>query len=276
MRSFHPYKVIEAIDDFNLTHIFGVPSHFQQLLKMSDYYSSLKKLKAAFTAAALLKTETAKEWKEKIGFYLDEGYGLIETSTGVSFRINRLPVKLGDIGTYPKELVEIEAVDEEFNFMEPNQRGEIVIRSDSVMLGYLNKEEETNKALIRNWFRTGDMGYKTEDEQIILTGRIKDVINIAGIKVAPFEIEAVLNEHPSVNESAVIGVEDDTYGEIVISFVKLYKDETIKQRELIRYLQLHLMNFQIPKEIFFIEEFPRNNMGKIDKQKLKYELNRAN
>ncbi|MDX1701045.1 MAG: class I adenylate-forming enzyme family protein [Melioribacteraceae bacterium] len=269
MRSFHPYKVVEAIDKYKLTHIFGVPSHFQQLLKFEEFFGSLRKLSAAFTAAALLKTETAKEWKERIGFYLDEGYGLIETSTGVSFRLNRLPLKLGDIGTYPEELVEIESVDENFNYLKPNERGEIVIKSESVMLGYLNKKEETENAIRNGWFRTGDMGYKTMDNTIILTGRIKEVINIAGIKVAPFEIEAVLNEHPVVNESAVIGIDDEMYGEIVIAFVKLHNNSNVRERELVKYLQKHLMNFQIPKEIVFIDQFPRNNMGKIDKKKLK-------
>ena len=272
MRSFHPIKVIEVIQKYGLTHIFGVPSHFQQLLKVDDYYPTLRKLKAAFTAAALLKTETAEEWKEKIGIYLDEGYGLIETSTGVSFRKNRLPEKLGDIGTYPSEFVDIQTVDDNFNFLPPNSRGEIVIKSHSVMLGYLNKAEETAKAIKDGWFRTGDMGYKTDDNRIVITGRIKDVINIAGIKVAPFEIEAVMNEHPQINESAVIGVEDEIYGEIVIAFVKPIKDSVLKKRELTKYLQKHLMNFQVPKEIFFIDSFPRNNMGKIDKKQLKNEF----
>ena len=272
MRSFHPYKVVEAIEKYGLTHIFGVPSHFQQLLKMKDFYRPLSRLKSAFTAAALLKTETAREWKEKIGFYLDEGYGLIETSTGVAFRVDRVPTRLGDIGTYPNDLVEIESVDDKFNFLGQNERGEIVVKSESVMLGYLNKAEETNLAIKNGWFRTGDMGYKTNDNQIILTGRIKDVINIAGIKVAPFEIEAVLNEHHVVNESAVIGVEDEMYGEIVKAFVKLNNDSTIKESELMKFLQKHLMNFQIPKEIIFVDSFPRNNMGKIDKKKLREDL----
>ena len=276
MRSFHPYKVIETIEKYGITHIFGVPSHFQQLLKKDEFIPTLKKLKASFSAAALLKIETAVKWKEKIGIYLDEGYGLIETSTGVAFRTNRLPNKLGDIGTYPKNFVNIEIVDDNFNFLKTGEKGEIVVQSKSVMLGYLNKKEETKKAIINGWFRTGDMGYKNQNDEIILTGRIKDVINIAGIKVAPFEIESKINIHPFVNESAVIGVDDEVYGEVVIAFVQLMSGKNLNERDLIKYLQNLLMNFQIPKRIIFKDNFPRNNMGKIDKKKLKIEFKSMN
>ena len=269
MRSFHPLRVVQIIETENISHVFGVPSHFQQLLRRQEFYPALKSLKAAFSAAALLKLETAREWQEKIGFYLDEGYGLIETCTGVAFRRAAMPIKLGHIGTYPNELVDIEIVDDDFNFLPTGKRGEIVIHGDSVMLGYLNKEEETAQAIKDGWFRTGDMGFKTDDGQLIMTGRIKDVINVAGIKVAPFEIEAELNEHPDVNESAVLGVDDDMYGEVVKAYVKLCPGAEEDERKLVIHLQKKLMNFQVPKSIVFINQFPRNNMGKIDKKALR-------
>ena len=269
MRSFHPLKVVETIEKEKITHIFGVPSHYQQLLRREEFFLPLKSLKAAFSAAALLKLETAREWKERIGYYLDEGYGLIETCTGVAFRRAAMPIKLGHIGTYPEDLVDIEIVDDAFNFLPSDERGEIVVHGDSVMNGYLNKPEETQQAIKNGWFRTGDMGFKTKDNEIIMTGRIKDVINVAGIKVAPFEIEAELNEHTDVNESAVVGVDDETYGEVVKAFVKLQPGAEQDERNLVVYLQKKLMNFQVPKSIVFVDDFPRNNMGKIDKKKLR-------
>ena len=113
------------------------------------------------------------------------------------------------------------------------------------------------------------MGYKTADGEIVLTGRIKDVINVAGIKVAPFEVEAVLNDHEDVSESAVVGVEDEVYGEVVKAFVKPVAGAERDERKLAVYLQKRLMNFQVPKSIVFVEEFPRNTMGKIDKKTLR-------
>jgi long-chain acyl-CoA synthetase len=95
------------------------------------------------------------------------------------------------------------------------------------------------------------------------------VINIAGIKVAPVEIEAALNEHPAVIESAVVGVPDETYGEVVQAFVQAPMDAGINERALVLYLQKKLMSFQVPKRITFVEALPRNNMGKIDKNALR-------
>jgi long-chain acyl-CoA synthetase len=269
MRSFQPVKVAAVVSNEGITHIFGVPSHYQQLLRREEFFEPMRKLKAAFSAAALLKLETAQSWKEKVGFELDEGYGLIETCTGVAFRRGRSPDRLGDIGTYPANLVEIEIMDESMRVLPAEERGEIVVRGESVMMGYLNKPEETAQALRGGWFHTGDMGYKTGNHQIIMVGRIKDVINVAGIKVAPFEVEAVLNEHPAVSESAVVGVEDEMYGEVVKAFVKPKNEARLDERELIVYLQKRMMNFQVPKAVVFVEEFPRNNMGKIDKKALR-------
>lgn len=269
MRSFQPLKVAEVVQRENITHIFGVPSHYQQLLRREEFLAPMRSLKAAFVAAALLKVETAQEWLDRVGFPMDEGYGLIETCTGVAFRRSRLPDCPGHIGPYPADLVEIAVVDENFRQRSVGARGEIVVRGENVMLGYLNKPEETARVLKNGWFRTGDMGYKTENNEIVLVGRIKDVINVAGIKVAPFEIEAALNAHPDVNESAVVGVDDEMYGEVVKAYVQLHPGCQREERELIRFLQKKLMNFQVPKSIVFVADFPRNNIGKIDKNALK-------
>jgi long-chain acyl-CoA synthetase len=204
-----------------------------------------------------------------VGFYLDEGYGLIETCTGVIFRRGTMPDRLGHIGTYPVDLVDIGIVDDAFTFLPPNERGEIVVRGKSVMLGYLNRPEETAAAIRNGWFRTGDMGYVTHDQQVVMVGRIKDVINIAGIKVAPFEVEAALNDHPDITESAVLGVEDDVYGEVVRAYVKTRTSAPLDEREVVRFLQKRLMNFQVPKSIVVVDDFPRNTMGKIDKKALR-------
>lgn len=269
MRSFQPLKVADVVQRESITHVFGVPSHYQQLLRREEFLRPMRGLKAAFVAAALLKVETAQEWLDRVGFPLDEGYGLIETCTGVAFRRSRLPDCPGHIGPYPADLVEIAVVDENFHHLPVEARGEIVVHGENVMLGYLNKPEETARVLQNGWFRTGDMGYINENNEVVLVGRIKDVINVAGIKVAPFEIEAALNAHPDVSESAVVGVEDEMYGEVVKAYVQLSPGCQPEERELIRFLQKKLMNFQVPKSIVFVEDFPRNNIGKIDKKALK-------
>jgi long-chain acyl-CoA synthetase len=266
MRSFHPAKMVSLIEREGITGIFGVPSHFQQLVRFPEYFGPLRDLKFAFTAAAVLKPETARKWHELSGYYLDEGYGLIETCTLVTFRKGSAPQSMGDIGYYPKELIDVAIVDENDRELEDGHRGEIAVRGDSVMLGYINRPEETAKALRNGWFHTGDMGFKTSDGRVIMAGRIKDIINIAGIKVSPFEVEDVLNRHPFIDESAVVGVEDGLYGESIHAFVKRKAGATLTEREISKFAQQHLMSFQVPRKILFVDSFARNTLGKIDKK----------
>lgn len=270
MRSFHPGKVAEAIDRYDITHIYGVPSHYQQLLRFPAYHAALKKLKMAFCAAAKLEYETMVQWKELTGFYLSEGYGLIETSTGVAFRIDQEPKQTGHLGFCPDpELIEVAIMDEEHNILVDGEEGEIVLRGKSVMKGYLNKPNENEAVFYENWFRTGDKGFISSDKALFMTGRIKDIINVAGIKISPYEVEAVLSQHDGVEQAVVTSTEDALYGEVVKAFIKRKDGFQVSERELVRYAAEQLMSFQVPKQVAFVDSYPLNNMGKIDRKALR-------
>ncbi len=269
-RSFHPGKVFDSIEKDNLTHIYGVPSHYQQLLRSKNMHPILKKLKMAFCAAAKLEPKTMAEWKEVTGFYLDEGYGLIETTTGIAWRMQYPLKQPSPIGICPDPtLIEIGIMDEENNLLPTGEEGEIVVRGKSVMKGYLKKPEENERVFVDGWFKTGDKGYISEEKELFMSGRIKDIINVAGIKISPYEVEAVLNEHDAVEQSIVISTENELYGEVVKAFVKTKLDATVTERELIRFSAQELMSIQVPKEITFLDTFPMNNMGKIDRKALR-------
>ncbi len=270
MRSFHPLKVEDSIRLNGITHIYGVPSHYQQLLKFKQSHDALQNLRMAFCAAAKLDKNTVQEWKEITGKQLHEGYGLIETTGGVIWRVHQDPLYTGHVGECPSsDLIEVGIVDEDDNFVNSKVEGEIVIRGKSVTQGYLDMPDE-NKRIFRNgWFHTGDKGFLTEDRQLIMTGRIKDIINIAGIKISPFEVESVLNSHPAVQTSVVVSAEDNVFGEIVKAFVMLKESFCLTERELTKYCTLHLINFQVPKQIVFVTDFPKNTMGKIDRKQLR-------
>lgn len=268
-RSFHPINVIDSIQQNGGTHIYGVPSHYQQLLKMPNCKEATKSLKMAFCAAAKLDKEVMTEWETTTGIRLEEGYGLIETTGGIVWRVGSLAQKTGHMGQVPKkELIEIGILDGNNTPLLPNQLGEIAVRGASVMKGYLDNPEENQRVFANGWFKTGDEGYLSEDGNLFMTGRIKDIINIAGIKISPYEVESVLNEHPDVVQSIVVSTENDLYGEVVKAFVKTSNTET-SERDLIRYASEHLINYQVPKVIEFIEEYPLNSMGKIDRKKLR-------
>ncbi|HEY9061761.1 MAG TPA: class I adenylate-forming enzyme family protein [Pseudobacteroides sp.] len=269
LRSFQPIKISKAILEENITHILGVPTHYQQLLRYESIHDSLRRLKAAFVAAAPLNFETAAEWYKITGIYLDEGYGMSETSTLISTRMNMLPEPAGNVGFPPKGILEINAVDEEGRVLEDGIIGELRVRGKGIMLGYLNKPEETAKRIRDGWVYTGDHGYRRSDGSFVICGRKDDVINVAGLKLSPLEVEAAINSHEDVVDSAAIGIEDSIYGEIVKAYVVLKDNAKATERDLIKYVSGKIANFKVPKYIAIIDEFPRNNLGKIDKKVLK-------
>src|SRR5690554_4958789 len=155
LRSFHPIKVAQTIAEENITHMFGVPTHYQQLLRYETLHPDLQKLKAAFCAAAPLNDATTRAWLKVTGIYLDEGYGMTETSTLITTRINRLPEPAGDVGGTAKGVLQVEVVDEDHKPVKPGIIGQIRVKGPGIMLGYLNKPKETAERLQDGWVYTG-------------------------------------------------------------------------------------------------------------------------
>jgi long-chain acyl-CoA synthetase len=269
LRSFHPIKVAECIREEDITHLFGVPTHYQQLLRYETLHPVLKELKAAFCAAAPLNDETTRAWLKVTGFYLDEGYGMTETCTLITTRMNRLPEPAGDVGNTARSVLQVEVVDEDHNPVLPEVLGQIRVKGPGIMLGYLNKPKETAERLQDGWVYTGDYGYQKPDGSIVLCGRKTEFINVAGLKISPIEIEAVLNSYEGIIDSAAIGMEDELYGEVVKAFVVLKPGSEFRERDLIKHCLERLASFKVPKTIVAVKEFPRNNLGKIDKKALK-------
>ncbi len=268
MRSFQPQKFARLVETEGITHLFGVPTHYVQLLRYDSILPQLKALKAAFVAAAPLNHTTAIQWEEKTGVYLNEGYGLSETCTLTIFRDKSITITPGNVGKPTTKVAKVEIVDKSGNPVGQNEVGEIRVKGPNVMLGYWKKPEETSKKLRDGWFYTGDFAYKNNNDEFILCGRNTEFINVAGIKVSPIDVESVLNQHPFVLESAVVSQKDEMYGEVVKAFVVLKPEKTLTERELIRFVSSKLSSFSVPKSITYIEQFPRNNIGKIDKNLL--------
>jgi long-chain acyl-CoA synthetase len=269
MRAFQPIKIGKLISSEKITHIFGVPTHYQQLLRYESLFPEFRKLKKAFSAAAPLSYETAYSWYKNTGVYLDEGLGLTECSTLVTTRLSMLPEPTGNVGFPPKSVFKVEVADAEGKACDEGIIGEIRVKGPGLMLGYYKRPKETAERLKDGWLYTGDVGYIRSDGSLVISGRITEFINVAGLKITPIEIEAVLNSHPDVLDSAAVGVEDHIYGEIIKAFVVLKDNRKVEERDLIRYVSSKLANFKVPKYIEFLDEFPRNNLGKIDKKALK-------
>ena len=152
-----------------------------------------------------------------------------------------------------------------------NEVGEIVAKGQRLMKGYWNREEATKETLRSGWLYTGDLGYFDEDGYIFLSGRAKDFIKRGGEMVAPEEVEQVLMAHPAVDEAAIIGINDDYWGERVRAIVVLKKGQAATQEELIDHCRPHMAGFKRPEDVVFIDELPRNPMGKVLKRILREE-----
>ena len=165
--------------------------------------------------------------------------------------------------------VEAKVIDLDGQTLLPNEIGEICLKSPSNMVGYWKNEEATKNTLINNWIHTGDAGYMDEDGYIFICDRIKDMIIYADENIYPAEIEAVLNEHESISEVAVVGIPDERWGEIVKCFIVLEEGASLKKIELINFLRGRIAGFKIPKSFSFVSSLPRNPSGKILKRLLR-------
>jgi fatty-acyl-CoA synthase len=165
--------------------------------------------------------------------------------------------------------VQTRVVDLEMNDVPPGTQGEIVHRSPHLMLRYWDKPEATAEAFAGGWFHSGDVGVFDEAGYLFVVDRIKDVINTGGVLVASREVEDALFAHPAVAEAAVIAVPDPTWIEAIAAVVVLREGATVTQTELMAHTREMLAPFKVPKQVFFVDELPKNTAGKLLKRELR-------
>ncbi|MBM3939562.1 MAG: long-chain-fatty-acid--CoA ligase [SAR202 cluster bacterium] len=180
---------------------------------------------------------------------------------------------LGSIGK-PLADIEVRVVDEDGKPVAGGVTGEIVARGPRLMRGYWGQEAETARAVRGGWLYTGDLGYIDEDGYIYLQGRAKDFIKRGGEMVSPEEVENVIHAHPGVEECAVVGVPDETWGERVVAVVVPKAGASGLEEALLESCQQHLARFKRPEGIVLVDELPRNALGKVLKRELRERLTR--
>jgi long-chain acyl-CoA synthetase len=248
--------------------ISGVNTLYEALLnyegfKDLDFSNLLMSLSGGMAA---LDT-TAKRWHEVTKSVIWQAYGLTETSPLVSVPNYKQTDFTGSVGL-PAAFTEIEIRDEENNALtETNEVGELCVRGPQVMSGYWNSEVSGLDK--NNWFMTGDIARIDETGNIFIVDRKKDMIIVSGFNVFPNEVEAVVNEHPAVLECGCVGVEGKDSQEIVKVFIVLHDDQTLSEEEIITFCRDKLTAYKVPKQIEFIKEIPKTNVGKVLRRELK-------
>lgn len=174
----------------------------------------------------------------------------------------------------PQTNVDVRIVDENWNFLPPNEVGEIAVRTEANMVGYWNNEAATSKTLRDGWLRTGDMARMDADGYFYLVDRKNDMIVSGALNVYPSEVERILQEHPAVFEVAVIGVPSEKWGEEVKAIVVLKEGSEADEKDIISFCEGKLAGFKKPKTVEFIDKLPRNLTGKILKKELRERFSR--
>ncbi len=279
--SFTPDQVAELIETKKPTLIFGVPTLYEALNRNPRFQNTdLSFLKAAFCGADTLPRTTKERFEEICrnngsSVQLREGYGLTEAVTGIcamplgEYREGSIGIPMSDM---MMKVVEIETNTE----ASVGKEGELCIHGPAVMLGYLNKPEETAETLKKHddgkiWLHTGDIGTMDKDGFFYFKLRLKRMIKSSGFNVYPAQVEDVLYKHPDVLEVCVIGVPDEKQIQIVKAFVVLKdpkKESQILANDLINFCQDNLLKWSCPREIEFCKQLPKTLVGKVNFKQL--------
>ena len=257
------------IISYNCSWFSAVPTLFAYLLNNETVPEIDKsRLRFARSASAPLSPEIHRQFEKKFGIPIIETMGL--TETGAQILSNPLPPKERKIGS-PGVAVgnEIIIADNNLQPLPTGTIGEILVRGDNVMKGYLKQSDETYKTInSEGWLKTGDLGYMDKDEFVFVTGRIKELIVKGGENIAPREIDEVLLEHKSVLEAAAIGVPCDIYGQNVEACIRLKNNYSVSEKELIDHCNERLGSFKAPSKIHIMFDLPKGPSGKIQRMKL--------
>lgn len=274
---FVPRKLVELMRKHKPNVFIAVPSMYGALLSVkSATPEDFASLQFAVSGAEPLSQAVFDAYQDKFKCHLLEGYGLTETAPVTNWSTPQQN-KQHAVGKALPGVTNI-IVDDDSKVLGPNEPGEILITGPNVMDGYWQLPEKTDEVFVEidvpskgttKCFRTGDIGKIDEDGYLYITGRKKEMLIVGGENVFPREIEEVLNLHPSVKASAVIGKPDDMRGEIPIAFIELEEDAEFDDKDIRNFVRDKIAQYKVPREIKQIDELPRNPTGKILRRELK-------
>ena len=263
---FDPARALEIIKRDQVTVLPGVPTMYAAILHHAGGGpGDVASLRLCVSGGASMPVELLRAFERQFSCMILEGYGLSETSPVASFNHPDRARKPGTIGQ-PISGVQMRVQDDDGSPLPSNAVGEITIRGRNVMKGYWRRPAETAEVLADGWFRAGDLGVVDTDGYYAIVDRKKDMIIRGGLNVYPREVEEVLYEHPSVAETAVIGVTDDLLGEEVAAVVALKPGTCADPEELRQDVKSRLAAYKYPRYVWIVAELPQGDTGKILKR----------
>jgi 4-coumarate--CoA ligase len=280
MKKFELVALMELVQKYKITVAPLVPPIVVDVAKnaLVEKYD-LSSIRIVMSGAAPMGKDIQDAFRDKIpNAFLGQGYGMTEAgpvlSMCLAFAKEPFDAKSGACGTVVRN-AELKVVDLETGAsLGRNISGEICIRGQQIMKGYLNDPEATINTIDEDgWLHTGDIGYVDDDEEIFIVDRLKEIIKYKGFQVPPAELEALLITHPSIADSAVVPLKDEMAGEVPVAYVVRTKGSEITEDEIKQYVSSQVVFYKRINKVIFIDAIPKAPSGKILRKDLRAKLN---
>ncbi|GGH62908.1 AMP-binding protein [Frigidibacter albus] len=270
MPKFSPGRALDLLQKGEVTLLPGVPTMFHYLLLTAreKAITSLGRLRLCISAGAILPAALNRDFEAQFGVELLDGYGITETSTMVTMNWPGRNRVMGSCGL-PVPGVAVRIVDPETGQDRPRgEEGELICSGPNVMREYLNKPEDTAKAVRNGWYHTGDLARSDENGFLTITGRLKELVIRGGQNISPAEIEEAILQHPAVRDVAVVGVPHETLGEVPVAYV-VWVADSVAFEVLIEHCRSVLAPYKVPADLRSTDIIPRTGSGKTIRFKLR-------
>jgi acyl-CoA synthetase (AMP-forming)/AMP-acid ligase II len=266
---FYAPQFFDWLNEFKPTWFTAVPSMHQAILSRAHTYSKnpvQTRLRFLRSSSSALSQQLMIDLERLFQAPVIESYGMTECGM---IACNPLPPRIrkprsAGVAT----TIDINVQDENGNFLPGRTEGEIVLRGACVMSGYEAEPDVNEESFSNGWFRTGDQGFIDDDGYLFITGRLKEIINRGGEKIAPLEIDQTLLEHPLVEQAVTFPVRNDLLGEEVAAAVVLSSDAEVNETELRQFIFSKLAPFKVPRQILIVDEIPKGSFGKLQRSRL--------
>ena len=264
---FDAERFFRWIDAFHPTWYTAVPTMQQAILARASANKDIiarHRFRFIRSCSAPMPQRVLLGLEEAFGTRVVESYGMTEAAHSISSNpLAPLPRKLGSVGVAAGPNLAI--MDATGNLLPPDELGEVVIRGSNVMRSYEDNAAANQSSFTDGWFRTGDQGRVDSDGYLYLTGRLKEIINRGGEKIAPREVDEILCEHTAVAQGVAFAVPHPTLGEEVAAAVVLKQNAKVSERELLDFVAARLADFKTPKQLLIVDEIPKGPTGKLQR-----------
>ncbi|MCP4754133.1 MAG: acyl--CoA ligase [Proteobacteria bacterium] len=268
--SFDPAAILELVQREGVTNMSNVPTGWKKLVAFPDLDRyDIGSIRVATTGGGSCSSSLKRQIFEKFpNALIVDAFGQTEMTPVTSFKLDVEPESLTD-RSVGKSIVETKIVNEEGLEVSQGEIGEILYRSSTIMKGYYKDQDKTREVFEDGWFRSGDLGYFDENDEIRTIDRKKECINSGGEKIYPLEVEEVLQNHPKVDLACVIGVPDEEWGNTIRAVIQPMTGAEVTEKEISEYCRGQVASYKIPRSVVVVDELPFSPAGKLLRQKVR-------